>query len=96
MLNSDLLQAQYKNSKALSVEAETLTKNGNLVVAENRFASAAKLVLYEGDAGQAKKYLAKCIQVKQTKNSNYESVSDNFDTVSACVMKFHRAKLGSV
>jgi len=95
LLNPDLLLEQYKNSEGLSIEAETLTKNHNLVVAENRFATALKLALYEGDSAQARKYLTKCIKVNQAKNSIYKTVSEDFDVVSECVLKFYRAKSGS-
>jgi hypothetical protein len=95
LLNPDLLQAQYKNSEALSLEAEDLTKNGNLAVAENRFATALKLALYEGDPTQAKKYLTECIKVNQAKNSIYKTVSDNFDSVSKCVVEYYRTKSGN-
>ena len=40
LMNPDLLLAQYKSGKELSSEAERYEKDGNLLVAENRFASA--------------------------------------------------------
>jgi hypothetical protein len=95
LLNPELLLGQYKNSDALSKEAEGLTENRNLVVAENRFATALKLALYEGDAAKAKKYLARCLKLDQANHTVYKTVMDNFDTLSKCVLEFYRAKSGT-
>jgi hypothetical protein len=95
LLNPELLLEQYKNSDALSAEAESLKEKGNLVVAENRFATALKLALYEADPAKAKKYLAKCLKLNQANHAVYKTVSDNFDAVSKCVLESYRAKSGT-
>jgi hypothetical protein len=95
LLNPDLLLGQYKNSETLSIEAETLAKNHSLLVAENRFATALKLALYEGDLTQAKKNLTKCLKLNEAKNSIYKTVSEEFELVTECVQEFYRVKSGS-
>ena len=92
LLNPDLLLAQYKNGKELSPEAERYEKEGNPLVAENRFATALKLALYEGKLDLAKKYLKKCVTLNQTNNSAYNIASSHFDSVSRVVMEFYKAK----
>lgn len=96
LLNPDLLLAQYKNSKELSSEAESYEKDGNLLVAENRFASALKLALYEGNSDLARKYLEKCVKFNVTRNSAYKIASNHFDVVSKCVIEFYKVRSGSV
>ncbi len=96
LLNPDLLLAQYKNSEALSSEAEHYAKDGNLLVAENRFASALKLALYEGNPNLAKKFVEKCLAMNQTKNSAYKIASNHFDSVTKCVIEFYKAKFGGL
>jgi hypothetical protein len=94
LLNPDLLVTLYKNSQSLLSEAERFINEGNMLVAENRLASAAKLALYEGNPDSAKKYLEKCLTVSQTNNSAYKIASSNFDAISQCVMEFYKAKSG--
>lgn len=94
LLNPDLLLAQYKSSLELFSEGERYARDGNQLVAENRFASAAKLALYEGDPDNAKKYLEKSVAIDQTKNSSYKIASNHFDSVSKCVLEYYKAKYG--
>jgi hypothetical protein len=90
LLNPDLLKAQYPNSKTLATTAEGLLKNGNSVVAKNRFASAAKLALYEGDLASGRAYLEKAVSID--KGSSYGLALSNFDKVSKFVVEFYRSK----
>ena len=92
LLNPDLLIAQYPNSKAIASAAEDLLKNGNSIVAKNRFASAAKLALYEGDPVSAKKYLERLVSIDQS--SPYGSVLSNFDDFSRFADEFYKKKAG--
>ena len=92
LLNSDLLVAQYKNSQALSTEAEQYAKDGNLLVAENRFASAVKLALHEGNPDPAKGYLEKCVKLDLTHNFAYKTALKDFDTISHCILEFYKSK----
>jgi len=95
LLNPDLLIAQYKNSQGLSSEAENYANLGNTLVAENRFATALKLALYENDLDSAKRYLERCLSVDQTNNLAYKLTQDNFELVSECVIEFYKAESGS-
>lgn len=95
LLNPDLLVAQYKNSQALSTEAEQYAKNGNLLVAENRYASAIKLALHEGNADAAKGYLEKCVGLDLTHNFAYTIALRDFNTISQCILEFYKAKSSS-
>ena len=95
LLNPDLLIAQYKNSQSLSSESEQFISEGNMLVAENRLASAAKLALFEGNRDSARKYLEKCLTVNQTNNSAYKTASGNFDVVSQCVVEFYKKVRGA-
>ena len=90
LLNPDLLKTQYPNSKTLATTAEALLKNGNSIVAKNRFASAAKLALYEGDVSSGKAYLEKAVSID--KGSSYGLALSNFDKVSKFVVEFYRSK----
>lgn len=90
LLNPDLLKAQYPNSKTLATVAEGLLKNGNSVVAKNRFASAAKLALYEGDLASARAYLEKAVSIDE--GSSYGLALSNFDKFSKFVVEFYRSK----
>jgi len=94
LLNPDLLVAQYPNSKAIASAAEDLLKNGNSVVAMNRFASAAKLALYEGDQASAKAYLEKVVSID--KGSSFGVVLSNFSDFSRFVDEFYKSKTGRV
>jgi len=94
LLNPDLLIAQYPNSKALASTAEDLLKNGNSVVAKNRFASAAKLALYEGDPTSARAYLEKVVYID--KGSSFSVVLSNFGDFSTFVDEFYKSKTGRV
>lgn len=95
LLNPELLTAQYKDSDALSEEAERYSKEGNSLVAENRYASALKLALFEGNREAAKKFLQKCLAANTTINSAYEVARKNFETVSEFVLDFYK-KTGSL
>jgi hypothetical protein len=96
LLNPELLTGQYKDSASLSKEAERYSKDGNSLVAENRYASAVKLALYEGNPEAAKKLLQKCLIANTTNNSAYELAKKHFDSVSEFVLAFYRSKAGSV
>lgn len=95
LVNPDLLISQYKNSMSLSEEAVRYQEEGNSLVAENRYASAVKLALHEGDPKAARKFLEKCIAANTTNNSAYELAMKNFDTVSKFVLDFYKTKAGS-
>jgi hypothetical protein len=92
LLNPDLLKAQYPDSKTLATTAEGLLENGNSVVAKNRFASAAKLALYEGDLASGRAYLEKAVSID--KGSSYDFALSNFDKVSKFVVEFYKSKAG--
>ena len=96
LLNPDLLVAQYKNSQALSTEAEQYAKDGNLLVAENRYASAVKLALHEGTPDPAKVYLEKCVKLDLTHNFAYKTALNDFETISQCIVDFYKAKSSGV
>lgn len=96
LLNPDLLIAQCKNSDSLSAEAEQYSKEGNRLVAENRFASAVKLALYEGKIDAAKRYLDNCVKLDQTHNSAYPLALRNFESISECVVEFYRTRSSGV
>jgi len=96
LLNPELLTAQYKDSTSLSEEAERYSKEGNSLVAENRYASAVKLALYEGKPDAAKKFLQKCLAANTSNNSAYELAKRNFDNVSEFVSDFYRKKTSSL
>lgn len=89
LLNPDLLKAQYRESKGLASEGEDFSKRGNAIVSSNRFASAAKLALYEGDKDAAKKYLEKAAALD--KNSWYPNALKDFDNLSKCVREFYNS-----
>jgi hypothetical protein len=88
LLNPDLLTAQYKNSKGLASEAETYVAAGNLVVARNRFESAAKLALYEGDSESAKAYLKKSVEL--AKESSFSIALNDFHKISTFVVESYK------
>ena len=94
LLNPDLLMTQYPTSEALASEAESYATKGNVIVASNRFASAAKLALYEGDLSSARKYLEKTVTMD--KSSSFPIALTNFDIVSKCVVEFYKSKSGRV
>ena len=94
LLNPDLLMTQYPTSEVLASEAESYAKKGNVIVASNRFASAAKLALYAGDLSSARKYLEKTVTLD--KNSSFAIALTNFDSVSKCVVEFYKSKSGRV
>jgi hypothetical protein len=94
LLNPDLLISHYKDSKGLASEAEESVKNGNVLVAGNRLASAAKLALYEGNSESARKYLERSISVNR--NSPYESAVANFDNLSRYAAEFYKARYGNI
>ena len=96
LLNPDLLVAQYKNSQALSTEAEQYAKDGNLLVAENRFASAVKLALHEGNPDPAKRYLERCVKLDLTHNFAYKTALKDFDAISRCILEFYKSKSSGV
>jgi hypothetical protein len=96
LLNPDLLVAQCKSSDALSAEAEQYSKDGNQLVAENRFASAVKLALYEGKVEAAKRHLDSCVKLDQTHNAAYRSALRNFESISECVVEFYKTKSSGV
>lgn len=91
LLNADLLKAQYSTSEGIAAEGETLAGNGNKIVASNRFASACKLALYEGNTGSAKKYLERAVAMDTSSPSLGVALS-RFDSVSKCVVEFYRSK----
>jgi hypothetical protein len=93
LLNPDLLIAQYSKSNALATDAEELLKNGNSIVAKNRFASAAKLAFYEGDPSSAKRHLEKVVSIDQA--SAYGTVLSNFNDFSKFVDEFYKKKAGT-
>ncbi len=88
LLNPDLLTTQYKNSKGVATEAESYLKAENPVVAKNRFESAAKLALYEGDLTSAKAYLAKAVGLDR--NSPFSAVLNDFGRVSRYVVESYK------
>ncbi len=90
LLNPDLLTAQYNNSKALASEAEGYVKAENLAVAKNRFESAAKLALYEGDLVSAKGYLEKAVAME--KNSLFGVALSKFADLSKYVVESYKSK----
>ena len=90
LLNPDLLTAQYNNSKALASEAEGYVKAENLAVGKNRFESAAKLALYEGDPVSAKEYLEKAVAME--KNSLFSFALSNFANISKYVVESYKIK----
>ena len=94
LLNPGLLVSQFPNSKALASAAEDLLKNGNSIVAENRYATAAKLALYEGDAASAKSYLEKVVSLD--KGSSFGVVLSNFSDLSRFVDEFYKSSTGRV
>ena len=96
LLNPELLTAQYKDSASLSEEAERYSKEGNSLVAENRYASAVKLALYEGKREAAGKFLQKCLAANTTNKSAYELAKKNFENVSEFVSNFYKTKMDPV
>ncbi len=90
LLNPDLLTAQYNNSKVLASEAEGYAKAENLAVAKNRFESAAKLALYEGDLVSAKAYLEKAVAME--KNSSFSVALSSFANISKYVVESYKNK----
>jgi len=96
LLNPELLVNQYKNSQALSTEAEQYAKDGNLLVAENRYASAVKLALHEGNIQSAKRYLEECAKLDLTHNFAYKTALNDFETISQCIVDFYKAKSSGV
>lgn len=87
LLNPDLLKAQYRESRGVASEGEDFSKTGNAIVSSNRFASAAKLALYEGDKDAAKKYLEKAAELD--KSSWYRKALQDFENISKCVREFY-------
>ncbi len=90
LLNPDLLTAQYNNSKALASEAESYAKAGNAAVAKNRFESAAKLALYEGNLESAKTYLEKAVAMER--NSSFSIALNHFASISKYVVESYKGK----
>ena len=90
LLNPDLLKAQYPNSQALASQAKELSENGNSAVSTNRYVSAARLALYEGDAALAQKYLESAASVE--KDSWYAVGPESFSRVSNCVLEYYKSK----
>ncbi len=90
LLNPDLLTAQYHDSKALASEAESYAKAGNSAVAKNRFESAAKLALYEGNLESAKTYLEKVVTMER--NSPFSAALNHFASISKYVVESYKSK----
>jgi len=67
-------------------------KSGNLMVAENRYASAAKLALYENKADAAKRFLGKCVEIGKTGNSAYKVAQKKFDKIARSVREYYKEK----
>lgn len=94
LLNPDLLKAQYPNSQALASQAKELSENGNGAVSTNRYASAARLALYEGDVASAQKYLE--LAASMDKDSWYAVGPESFSKVSNCVLEYYKSKMAPV
>jgi hypothetical protein len=92
LLNPELLKTQYSTSEGLAAEANRFASKDNKVVASNRFESAAKFALYEGNLSSAKEYLGKA--VKLGRGSPFDIAFTNFDKIARCVSEFYRNKSG--
>lgn len=90
LLNPDLLTAQYHTSSALASEAESYAKAENSPVAKNRFESAAKLALYEGDPVSGKLYLEKAVAIE--KNSAFGYALSHFERIAKYVVESYKSK----
>lgn len=90
LLNPDLLISQYKSSQALASDAENYAKAGNSAVAKNRFESAGKLALYEGNLESAKTYLEKAVTME--KNSLFSVALNHFASISKYVVESYKLK----
>jgi hypothetical protein len=92
LLNPEVMKTQYPTSDALATEADHFAAEGNTVVASNRFESAAKLALYEGNMDASKKYLEKAIAMGR--GSPFDIALSSFDKVAKYVIDYYKNKTG--
>jgi hypothetical protein len=92
LLNPEVMKTQYPTSDALATEAEHFGAEGNKVVASNRFESAAKLALYEGNLNASKGYLEKAIAMGRA--SPFDVALNSFDKVAMCVVEYYKNRTG--
>jgi hypothetical protein len=92
LLNPEVMKTQYPTSDALATEAEHFAAEGNKVVASNRFESATKLALYEGNMNASKGYLEKAVAMGR--GSPFDIALSSFDKVAMCVVEYYKNRTG--
>lgn len=92
LLNPEIMKTQYPTSEALATEAERYSGEGNKIVASNRFESAAKLALYEGNTSASRKYLEKAVEMGR--GSPFDVALSSFDKIAKCVVDYYKNRTG--
>jgi len=88
LLNPEIMKTQYPTSDALAAEAQRYSEDGNKILASNRYESAAKLALYEGNISGSKGYLEKAIEMGR--GPPFDTALNGFDKVAKCVVDYYK------